>query len=114
MRRDHVKQQASGFALVELMVVLLIIGILVAVAVPVYLSSQSNARMRTCQANLRIIDGAIQSYESDGGTPLASLDDLPPQYLRSVPAEPTGGSYSLVAATEEAPTYAACSAGHTY
>lgn len=56
MRRE------KGFTLIELMIVVLIIAILVAIAVPVFNIARENAWRRTCQANLRTIDGAIQTY----------------------------------------------------
>ena len=54
----------EGFTLVELMVVVLIIGILVAVAIPVFNSASASARKRACQANLRTLDGAIEQWAS--------------------------------------------------
>jgi len=68
-RRDE------GFTLVELMVVVLIIGILVAIAVPVFLNASANAQAKSCQANQRTINGAIQVAAANGdlvqiGTPV--------------------------------------------
>jgi type IV pilus assembly protein PilA len=57
-------QGGDGFTLEELMVVVLIIGILVAIAVPVFLSSRANAELNTCQANQRTIEGAVQTYNA--------------------------------------------------
>jgi len=58
-------KKEEGFTLVELMVVVLIIGILVAVAVPVFNAASDNARKKSCFANQRTIDGAVQQYLAD-------------------------------------------------
>ncbi|MCE5191033.1 MAG: type II secretion system protein, partial [Actinomycetia bacterium] len=58
----------EGFTLVELMVVVLIIGILVAIAIPVFNSASSAARIRTCQSNQRTIEGAVQQYLASNPT----------------------------------------------
>jgi type IV pilus assembly protein PilA len=54
-----------GFTLVELMVVVLILGILITIAIPVYTVTRLEAQAKACQANQRVITGAIELMKSD-------------------------------------------------
>lgn len=67
----------EGFTLVELMVVVLIIGILVAIAIPVFNNASDSARQSACQSNLRTLDGATQQWAAADAThDPSSLDAL--------------------------------------
>ncbi len=55
----------KGFTLVELMVVVVIIGVLVAIAIPIYNTIQGTAEENACHATQRTIDGLIVIAEAD-------------------------------------------------
>ena len=57
---------AEGFTIVELMVVLLIIGILVAVAAPIFYANRAKASQRTCYGNQRTIEGTVSTWVASG------------------------------------------------
>lgn len=96
------------------MIVVAVIGMVVAVAVPAQMRSQEITHARTCQENLARISGAVQAYalqKSLSGTSAVSLDDLVQTtgtgFLRELPHCPTGGTYSITR-IDGAPT---CSIG---
>lgn len=56
----------KGFTLVELMIVIVIMGILVAVAIPVYSAVTKNAEKKTCISNMRDIKSTAATYQMQG------------------------------------------------
>jgi general secretion pathway protein G len=80
---------SSGFTLVELMIVMLIIGVLMAIAVPNYLSSLKGAKEAVLKEDLHVLRQAIDAYTVDKEKAPQSLDDLVQAgYLKSLPVDP--------------------------
>lgn len=111
LESERPRWREGGFTIVELMVVVLIIGILVAVAIPVFNSASGTARQRTCHGNQRTIEGAAQQWvaadparQISAATVAGLVSDA---YLLSTPVCPSGGAaYALTNGT-----LPACAAG---
>jgi len=83
------RRQSAGFTLIELMVVMLIIGILMALAIPKFNGSIRRAREAVLKEDLHTMRDAIDSYTMDKQKAPQSLDDLVQNgYLRDIPKDP--------------------------
>jgi general secretion pathway protein G len=83
------KSTDSGFTLIELMVVMLIIGVLMAIAVPNYISAIKTAKEAVLKEDLHVMRQAIDSYTMDKQKAPQSLQELVENgYLKSIPTDP--------------------------
>ncbi len=104
MKLQTLKKKKKGFTLLELLVVLAILAILIAIAIPVYKNQKEKAAITAHNANVRVLETAVESYKQDNNGNLpGNLDDLVKgEYIKNVPKVPAsenvklkGKSYSI-------------------
>jgi type II secretion system protein G len=101
MKTLKMLKDAKGFTLIEIMIVVLIIGILLAIAIPNFMTARDESRTNSCIANLEQINAAKEQYAMDNklndGAAAPATTDLQPKYIQGAafPSCPANGTYAI-------------------
>ena len=93
MTKIRQRLNQKGFTLVELMVVIAILGVLAAIAIPKFGDATATANTAKIQADLRTMDAAIVMYQAQNGADPANLDALKPGFIVEIPTVPKGDCF---------------------
>ena len=99
INRLRAKKDDEGFTLIELLVVVVIIGVLVAIAVPVYLNYRQGAADKSAQSDVRGAISAIEQYYTDNN------NAYPPGFASQTTSPITIGSQKITLSDKTTMTY---------
>ena len=109
------KKMMKGFTLVEIMIVVAIIAILAAVAIPNFVRYRKTSQMNACISNLKQIQSAVEQAKM-AGTTSVTWDAIigTDKFIKVTPTCPAGGNYTLPTDDTSDPTCSSQDSGYEH
>jgi len=97
-------ERVAGFTLVEIMIVVAVIGLLAAIAIPSFVHARATSQANACINNLRQIESAVQQVAIENGLHVGDVVNYPDDVSsfiklnsnNQIPGCPAGGTYTLL------------------
>lgn len=93
----------KGFTLVELLIVIIIIAVLAAIAIPKFMNSSTRSKESALKADLKLYRNAVELFKNDTGAYPASLSDLTSSSAPSTGKDATGSDKTITSADWKGP-----------
>ena len=113
MNRSPNRRAARAFTLVEIMIVVAIIGVLLAIAIPGYRRAREHSQLTACLYNLKVYQDALDEYAFGHETFPSDLEELVTEkFLKKIHECPVGGAYAWSVGKGQLAYHLVCNGRH--